>query len=62
RSSENKDPYLVHVFDWNGNLVKKLDLGHPIREIAIDAKNNALYSLDAKDDIYRYDLNVLNLK
>ncbi|MDR0743814.1 MAG: TolB-like 6-bladed beta-propeller domain-containing protein [Tannerella sp.] len=61
RSSENKDPYLVHVFDWNGNLVKKLDLGHPIREMAIDAKNNALYFLEAGDDIlYRCDLNVLN--
>jgi hypothetical protein len=63
RSPEKKDPYLVHVFDWNGNLVKKLDLGHPVREMAIDANNNDLYFLDAGDDIlYRCDLNVLNLK
>jgi hypothetical protein len=63
RSSEKNYAHIIHVFDWNGNPVKKLDLGHPIREMAIDANNNALYFLEVEDDIlYRCDLNVLNLK
>jgi hypothetical protein len=62
-SVKPKFPHLVFIFDWNGNLIKKLDLGHPVIEFAIDGYNNLLYSMDAEDDkLYCLDLNQLNLK
>jgi hypothetical protein len=62
-SAKPYNPHIVFIFDWNGNLVKKLDLGHPVQEIALDDYNNLLYSMDVKEDkLYGLDLNQLNLK
>jgi hypothetical protein len=62
-SVKPKCPHLVYIFDWDGNLIKKLDLGHPVIEFAIDGNNNLLYSMDAEEDkLYCLDLNQLNLK
>jgi hypothetical protein len=62
-SAKPNNPHIVFIFDWNGNLVKKLDLGHPVQEIAIDGYNNLLYSMDAEEDkLYCLDLDQLNMK
>jgi hypothetical protein len=62
-SAKLKYPHLVFIFDWGGNLIKKLDIGHPVREITIDDKHNLLYAMDMEDDkLYCLDLNQLNLK
>jgi DNA-binding beta-propeller fold protein YncE len=55
--------HIIHIFDWNGNLIKKLDTDQHAGEIAIDIHNNLLYTLDTLEDrFFVYDLNQLNLK
>jgi hypothetical protein len=62
-STKPYNPHIVFIFDWDGNLIKKIDMGHPVMEIAIDADKNLLYSMDViEDKIYSLDLNQLNLK
>jgi len=48
----------VHVFDWNGNFVKKLRLSNSIREMSLNIKNNRLYGYDdvVEGVVYCYDL------
>jgi hypothetical protein len=61
-SAKPKEPHIVHLFDWNGNLIKKIDLDHPIHKLAIDRCNNLLYVLNAMEDrLFVCDLNQLNL-
>jgi hypothetical protein len=53
----------IHIFDWNGNIVKKLIVDHPINEFWLDQATNKLYTLDmSSDELYVCDLNQLNLK
>jgi hypothetical protein len=55
--------HIIHVFDWEGNLIRKLDLDHPVYEFWLDQVKNRLYTLDmGTDKVYSYDLNELNLK
>jgi hypothetical protein len=62
-STKPYNPHIIFIFDWDGNLIKKIDLGHPVMEIAIDDDNNLLYSTDVEEDkLYCFDLNQLNLK
>jgi hypothetical protein len=62
-SAKPKFPHLVFIFDWDGNLIKKLDIGHPVRDITIDDEHNLLYAMDMEEDkLYCLDLNQLNLK
>lgn len=62
-ASSKKEPNLVYIFNWDGDLIKKMKLEYSVREMAIDSKNNVLYFLGAENDIfYCCDLNVLNLK
>ena len=50
--------HIVNVFDWNGNLVGKLDLVNPVTQISLDSKNNILYGINPiTEKFYRYDLN-----
>jgi hypothetical protein len=52
-------PSLIHVFDWNGILVKKIQLDHPIYELALDPVNQLLYVWNMDDEkVYKYDLSI----
>lgn len=62
--SEQKgfDPFLsscIHVFDWNGNAVYKMNLKEKIFSISLDQKNSILYAIDMNDNIYSYDISFL---
>lgn len=49
---------MLHVFDWGGNLVKKLEFEHPAQEIWLDRETNRLYTyFDAEEAFFRIDLN-----
>jgi hypothetical protein len=53
----------IHVFDWNGNPVKKLIVDHPVNEFWLDQVTNRLYTLDmSSDELYVCDLNQLKIK
>jgi len=57
---QNKEPIIIHtiyVFDWDGNLVKKFDLDHSIREFCVDNKSHYIYGMDlAGGGFYRYNV------
>lgn len=53
------DIHILHLYDWEGNLVKQLYLDHPIYRITIDPVNKKLYSLDKEDEMYSYNLSDL---
>jgi hypothetical protein len=62
-SSSSPQPHIIHVFDWEGNLKRKLELDHPTRDISLDHVNNILYTMDVEaEEVYSYDLNKLNFK
>lgn len=57
--SEPKDENLksiIHVFDWNGQLIRKLALDQLFDQICLD--NNIIYALDRRGKIVRYDINI----
>lgn len=57
---EEKNPCVVHVFNWNGNLVNKIDLGVYINQITLDETNNLLYGREYNSDyVYMFDLDEL---
>lgn len=48
----------VHIFDWEGNFIKKIILDQYIDKIRLDSKRNILYGKSEKNDnIYRFYLN-----
>jgi len=48
---------IIHIFDWNGNFVRKLHLDKEGSHIGIDAKNHVLLiKNDSTDEIYKYSL------
>ena len=58
-SIENKDHAFdeVHVFDWEGNLVRILKLDNEIDQITVDPVNNVLYGMAGRDErIFRFEL------
>ena len=44
----------VHVFDWDGNFIKKIILDHKVSQIALDPVKHLLYASDENDDVYCY--------
>jgi hypothetical protein len=44
----------VHIYDWDGNFIKKLELEHVASQIAFDYVNNLLYTYNENDEIYCY--------
>jgi hypothetical protein len=53
----------IHIFDWNGRLIKKLIVDHPIHEFWLDQTTNRLYTIDmSSDEVYVCDMNQLNIK
>ena len=52
----------LHVFDWEGNLLKKVVLTVPVGNIHLDLANNIIYSLNPVNDrIYLYHISDMNL-
>ena len=48
----------IHVFDWDGNFIKRLSLPERADEICLDEKNNLLYALNyVTDQVFVYSLN-----
>lgn len=48
----------LHVYDWDGNLRHKYNLGEVINHITLDPVNTILYGRNVETEkIYRYDLN-----
>ncbi|MDR2423650.1 MAG: hypothetical protein LBD59_02860 [Prevotellaceae bacterium] len=61
--NENGD-CIVYVFDWDCNLVKKLNLGYDIyhKWLLLDEVNNLLYTYNLESEkIFCYDLNSVGL-
>ena len=46
----------IHVFDWNGNMLRQIILEHKAREIAIDHISGYLYTINEMEEIFRYKL------
>ncbi len=55
-SNEVPNPMEIHVFDWDGNPVKKLKVQEYIDRVFIDSAPGYLYGYDTEDNIYRYKL------
>jgi hypothetical protein len=53
----------VHVFDWNGNFVRKIKLDKKVGQITVDPVKNLLYgNTQDGENLYRYHLDELKLK
>lgn len=50
---------LIHIYNWNGEFVKRLFLNKSFINMTIDSKNKIIYTLDENDEIYKYDMNFL---
>lgn len=50
---------VIHVFDWNGNPLYKLNLDKNITSMVLDEKNCILYAQGAYDKLYSYDMSFL---
>ena len=49
----------IHIFDWEGNFVKRVILDHKINEIAVDLANRILYGYNSntlEEELYAYDI------
>ena len=61
---EYNDDYIVYVFDWNCNLIKKLKISKDQKfgSIFLDEINNLLYTFNwSNEKIFCYDLNSIGL-
>ena len=48
---------MVHVFDWNGKLVRKLKLDCPVSDLVMDFHDGSLYGWNTEGQIlYKYDM------
>lgn len=47
----------LHVINWDGKFICKIDIKEYIVGIAIDEINNYFYGRDINDNIFKYDLN-----
>lgn len=50
----------VHVFDWEGRPVYKIQLDKEISWITLDPQNNRLYAQGEDDSIWAYDVSWLS--
>jgi hypothetical protein len=63
-SNDRGDKYMprtIHVFNWDGKLVSKIDLGRDAWEFQLDRVNNRIYTINRLEEIYCYDLSKLGL-
>lgn len=49
----------IHIFDWEGNPIKKLILPQKINKIALDEEQNLLYGMTSSEQVYKYPINRL---
>lgn len=54
----SKCPHTVFLYDYEGNLVKIIDLGIPVMRIAAEEKDNTLYAIGVNPDfvLVKYEL------
>ncbi len=54
----SKCPHTVFLYDYEGSLIKIVDLGIPVMRIAADCQNNVLYAIGANPDyvLVKYEL------
>lgn len=56
-SDDSSEFSTIHVFDWSGNFVKKIELSELIYKMWFDQTNNLLYGYNTiTEKIYRYDV------
>lgn len=46
----------IHIFNWDGEAIAKILLGHNLISFAVDAKNKILYGLNGLEQVYAYDI------
>jgi|GEM_PF-1510512 hypothetical protein len=51
----------IHIFDWEGNPIKKLALNTNLSRIAVDKKNGRIFGISAYDNSVEYPLVYFNL-
>ncbi len=51
-----EDTHELHVYNWEGALVKRCYLDHPIFNIAIDPVTGKLYAINNEDQLFCYKL------
>lgn len=47
---------VIHVYDWNGHIIRKFTLEQLFDQICLD--NNIIYAFDRRGKIIRYDINI----
>ncbi|CDE02681.1 hypothetical protein DXA58_10175 [Bacteroides uniformis] len=54
----SKCPHTVFLYDYDGNLVKIVDLGIPVMRIASEEQSNTLYAIGVNPDfvLVKYEL------
>ena len=56
-AGESDRPTTVHVFDWDGRLLRRLELSHPASLLSLDPVSGKLYAMYRdEEEIYRYSL------
>ena len=54
-AGESDRPTTVHVFDWDGRLLRRLELSHPASLLSLDPVSGKLYAMYRdEEEIYRY--------
>ena len=48
----------LHIFNWDGDLLKIIALDRRLLAIAFDSHNNTLYGIDVEDEIVRYKFSI----
>ena len=49
---------VVHVFDWEGQLLRRIELSHPASSLSLDPVSGMLYTMRYdEEEIYRYSVN-----
>lgn len=49
-------PVEIHIFDWDGNGIARLNINEYLQYFAIDEINRCLYGIDHLERFYKYDL------
>ena len=49
-------PECLHVFNWEGDLLKIIALDRALSDFAFDSRNHTLYGIDAEGEIVKYAL------
>jgi hypothetical protein len=53
-------PEFLHIFNWEGELLKIIALDRSLSGLAIDSRNHTLYGIDAAGDIVKYTLPLID--